>query len=171
MIDHNGYRPNVGIVICNKKGQVLWARRYGKNSWQFPQGGINPEETYEQAMYRELFEEVGLKRQDVTIIASTRYWLRYTLPKHFIRWYKKPTCIGQKQRWFLLQLICDDSVINMHSIITPEFDNWCWVSFWYPVRQIVSFKRDVYSQVMKEFSPFLILLRDINLTKKNIYIK
>ena len=56
MIDFDGYRPNVGIVICNRKGQVLWAKRYGQNSWQFPQGGINDNESAEQAMYRELYE-------------------------------------------------------------------------------------------------------------------
>ena len=65
MIDFDGYRPNVGIVICNRKGQVLWAKRYGQNSWQFPQGGINDNESAEQAMYRELYEEVGLQPKDV----------------------------------------------------------------------------------------------------------
>ncbi|CDL52407.1 Adenosine (5')-pentaphospho-(5'')-adenosine pyrophosphohydrolase [Klebsiella pneumoniae ISC21] len=83
MIDDDGYRPNVGIVICNRQGQVMWARRYGQHSWQFPQGGINPGESAEQAMYRELFEEVGLSRKDVRILASTRNWLRYKLPKRF----------------------------------------------------------------------------------------
>ena len=53
MIDFDGYRPNVGIVICNRKGQVLWAKRYGQNSWQFPQGGINDNESAEQAMRSE----------------------------------------------------------------------------------------------------------------------
>ena len=96
MIDDDGYRPNVGIVICNRQGQVLWARRYGQHSWQFPQGGINPGESPEQAMYRELFEEVGLSRKDVKILASTRNWLRYKLPKRLVRWDTKPVCIGQK---------------------------------------------------------------------------
>ena len=97
MIDDDGYRPNVGIVICNRQGQVLWARRFGQHSWQFPQGGINPGETAEQAMYRELFEEVGLHRKDVRILASTRNWLRYKLPKRLVRGDTKPVCIGQKQ--------------------------------------------------------------------------
>ena len=101
MIDDDGYRPNVGIVICNRQGQVLWARRYGQHSWQFPQGGINPGESPEQAMYRELYEEVGLQRKDVRLLASTRNWLRYKLPKRLVRWDTKPVCIGQKQRWFL----------------------------------------------------------------------
>lgn len=152
MIDDDGYRPNVGIVICNRQGQVLWARRYGQHSWQFPQGGINPGETAEQAMYRELFEEVGLSKKDVRILASTRNWLRYKLPKRLVRWDTKPVCIGQKQKWFLLQLMCNDADITMQRSSTPEFDGWRWVSFWYPVRQVVSFKRDVYRRVMKEFA-------------------
>ncbi|PHM36681.1 RNA pyrophosphohydrolase [Xenorhabdus innexi] len=152
MIDDDGYRPNVGIVICNRHGQVLWARRYGQHSWQFPQGGINLGESPEQAMYRELFEEVGLSRKDVRVLASTRSWLRYKLPKRLVRWDTKPVCIGQKQRWFLLQLLCSEKDINVQRSSTPEFDGWRWVSYWYPVRQVVSFKRDVYRRVMKEFS-------------------
>ncbi|MCR3755879.1 MAG: RNA pyrophosphohydrolase [Sodalis sp. Psp] len=157
MIDDNGYRSNVGIVICNLNGQVLWARRYGRHSWQFPQGGINSSETSEQAMYRELFEEVGLSCKDVRILASTHNWLRYKLPKRLVRWDTKPICIGQKQKWFLLQIICPDAYINIQSKGIPEFDSWRWVSFWYPVRQVVSFKRDVYRRVMKEFSGVIML--------------
>ncbi|MDF7681645.1 RNA pyrophosphohydrolase [Enterobacteriaceae bacterium ESL0689] len=152
MIDDDGYRPNVGIVICNRQGQVVWARRYGQHSWQFPQGGINPGESAEQAMYRELFEEVGLSRKDVRILAVTRNWLRYKLPKRLVRWDTRPVCIGQKQKWFLLQLISSDTTINMQASSIPEFDGWRWVSYWYPVRQVVSFKRDVYRRVMKEFA-------------------
>ncbi len=103
-------------------------------------------------MYRELFEEVGLSRKDVRILASTRNWLRYKLPKRLVRWDTKPVCIGQKQKWFLLQLIGSDAEINMQTSSTPEFDGWRWVSYWYPVRQVVSFKRDVYRRVMKEFA-------------------
>ena len=151
MIDDDGYRPNVGIVICNRHGQVMWARRYGQHSWQFPEGGMNRGQSPEQAMYRELFEEVGLSRKDVRILASTRNWLRYKLPKRLVRWDTKPVCIGQKQKWFLLQLMSNDAEINMQTCSTPEFDGWRWVSYWYPVRQVVSFKRDVYRRVMKEF--------------------
>ena len=160
MIDDDGYRPNVGIVICNRQGQVMWARRYGQHSWQFPQGGINPGESAEQAMYRELFEEVGLSRKDVRILASTRNWLRYKLPKRLVRWDTKPVCIGQKQKWFLLQLIGSDADVNMQTSSTPEFDGWRWVSYWYPVRQVVSFKRDVYRRVMKEFASVTMALAE-----------
>ncbi|RJG40113.1 RNA pyrophosphohydrolase [Motilimonas pumila] len=154
MIDADGYRPNVGIIICNQKGQVIWAKRYGQHSWQFPQGGVNNGESAEQAMYRELFEEVGLQKNDVKIVAVSRNWLRYKLPKRLVRWDSKPVCIGQKQKWFLLSLQTKESKINLGACGHPEFDDWRWVSYWYPVRQVVSFKRDVYRRVMKEFAPF-----------------
>ena len=155
MIDFDGYRPNVGIVICNRNGQVLWAKRCGQNSWQFPQGGINDNESTEQAMYRELYEEVGLQPKDVRILYVSKHWLRYKLPKRLLRYDSKPMCIGQKQRWFLLQLVCDEKSINMQTTKSPEFDGWRWVSFWYPVRQVVSFKKEVYRKAMKEFSGVL----------------
>src|SRR6188508_2152 len=113
MLDRDGYRPNVAIVIVNGRNLVFWGKRVREHSWQFPQGGINPGESPEQAMYRELFEEVGLQRKDVRILASTRNWLRYKLPKRLVRWDTKPVCIGQKQKWFLLQLISSDNDINM----------------------------------------------------------
>ena len=115
MIDSDGYRPNVGIVICNKYGQVLWAKRFGQNSWQFPQGGINEGENIETAMYRELFEEVGLTRKDVRVIWASKYWLKYKLPRRLVRENSgnQPVCIGQKQRWFLLQFIGDEASINL----------------------------------------------------------
>ncbi|MEG9533775.1 RNA pyrophosphohydrolase [Mannheimia indoligenes] len=156
MIDFDGYRPNVGIVICNKHGQVLWAKRFGQNSWQFPQGGINEGENIETAMYRELYEEVGLTKKDVRLLWASKYWLKYKLPKRLVRNEGSgPVCIGQKQRWFLLQLISDESLINLKTTKNPEFDGWRWVSFWYPVRQVVSFKRDVYRRAMKEFAQVL----------------
>ncbi|HAU92593.1 MAG: RNA pyrophosphohydrolase [Pseudomonadota bacterium] len=152
MIDTDGFRANVGIVICNKIGQVFWARRYGQHSWQFPQGGIDEGETVEQAMYRELHEEVGLTPKDVSILSVTRNWVRYKLPKRLIRQGSNPVCIGQKQKWFLLQLDCQDKDVDVLKSGHPEFDDWRWVSYWYPVRNVVSFKRDVYRRVMKEFA-------------------
>ena len=152
MIDAEGFRANVGIIICNEQGQVFWARRFGQHSWQFPQGGIDDGETPEQAMYRELWEEVGLKPEQVEIIYTSRQWLRYRLPKRLVRREQRPTCIGQKQKWFLLRLKCNETDVNVTQSSHPEFDDWRWVSFWYPVRQVVSFKREVYRRVLKEFS-------------------
>lgn len=154
MIDANGYRANVGIVISNGRGQVLLARRVGgADAWQFPQGGIDQHETPEQAMYRELHEEVGLLPEHVKLIAVTASWLNYKLPKQFIRERQSPLCIGQKQKWFLLQLIADDSAICLDAVNPAEFDHWEWVSYWYPLNQVIDFKRDVYRQALKELSP------------------
>ncbi|MFP3014421.1 MAG: RNA pyrophosphohydrolase [Arsenophonus sp.] len=172
MVNNDGYRQNVGIIICNQQSKLLLARRYGQHSWQFPQGGINPEESPEQAMYRELSEEVGLCSRDVRILTFTRNWLRYKLPKHLVRLDTKPICIGQTQRWFLLQLVCNEQNINVQTSKTPEFDSWCWVSYWYPIRQVISFKRNVYQRVMKEFAPIVMSLqRDITRQKNNIRYK
>ena len=156
MIDGDGFRPNVGIVICNRKGQVLWARRYGQHSWQFPQGGVDKGETPEQSMYRELYEEIGLRPEHVTLLAVTRHWLKYKLPKRLVRWDSNPVCIGQKQKWFLLRLETEhEPCIAFGCHGQPEFDDWRWVSYWYPVRQVVSFKREVYRRVLKEFAPIV----------------
>lgn len=153
MIDAKGYRSNVGMIICNDQGQVLWARRIGgANNWQFPQGGINEGETPEQALYRELEEEVGLSQGHVDILAVTRGWLSYKLPKQFIREHQHPLCIGQKQKWFLLKLSASDQEINVSAGAPAEFDDWRWVSYWYPVNQVVDFKRGVYRRALKELS-------------------
>ncbi len=150
MIDSEGYRANVGIVICNPQGELLWAKRIGQQAWQFPQGGINDNESLEEALYRELDEEVGLAATDVEILHQTSEWLRYRLPKNFIRYHRDPLCIGQKQKWFLLRLTSDDSKVALHKSGEPEFDDWRWVSYWYPLNQVIEFKRNVYRQALKE---------------------
>ncbi|MHA7815911.1 MAG: RNA pyrophosphohydrolase [Pseudohaliea sp.] len=156
MIDAQGFRPNVGIVIANDHGQLLWARRVGgRDAWQFPQGGINRGEKPEQALYRELEEEVGLGPEAVEIMACTRGWLRYRLPKRFIRKHQDPVCIGQKQKWYLLRLVADESAIRLDHNARPEFDHWQWVSYWYPLGQVVYFKRDVYRRALHELAPTL----------------
>lgn len=153
MIDSDGFRPNVGIILTNQSGQVLWARRIGQDAWQFPQGGIRPQETPLDALYRELREEVGLNPQDVDVIACTRGWLKYRLPKRMIRHNALPICIGQKQKWFLLRMLCPDEQVVLTESEDPEFDGWEWVSYWYPLAKVVSFKRDVYRQALAELAP------------------
>ncbi len=156
MIDSQGYRANVGIIITNRKGEVCWCRRFGQDSWQFPQGGMDQGETPEEAMYRELNEEVGLQPEDVKVIGVTKNWLKYNLPKQLIRQHSKPLCIGQKQRWFLLRLKSDETNLKFDQHQKPEFDGWQWVSYWYPTRRVVAFKRDVYRLALKELLPLLI---------------
>lgn len=144
MIDSDGYRSNVGIILSNQEGQVLWARRMGQDAWQFPQGGINEHEDAEQAMYRELWEEIGLQAQDVKILASTSSWLRYKLPNRMVRRYSQPVCIGQKQKWFLLRLTSEEERLKLDVSSRPEFDHWKWVDYWYPLNNVVYFKKRVY---------------------------
>jgi len=150
MIDSQGYRANVGIVISNAWGDLLWAKRIGQSAWQFPQGGIRQNESPEQALFRELKEEVGLTERDVSVIHETRDWLRYELPENYIRYNRDPLCIGQKQKWFLLNLECEDSSIELSRTAQPEFDDWQWVSYWYPLNQVIEFKREVYRQALHE---------------------
>jgi len=151
MIDSKGFRPNVGIIVCNPEGQLLWARRIGQDSWQFPQGGIHSGERLQQAMYRELKEEVGLESDDVEVLSSTRDWLYYQLPRRFIRQNASPVCIGQKQKWFLLALQGDERRISLsNNDEAPEFDDWRWVSYWYPLGQVIEFKREVYRKALLE---------------------
>lgn len=155
MIDSDGYRPNVGIILSNSAGKLFWARRIGQDAWQFPQGGIRSDETPEEAMYRELGEEVGLEAAHVEIIGVTRGWLRYRLPKRFIRRHSKPICIGQKQVWFLLRFLAQDSEVRLDLTSHPEFDHWRWVDYWHPVNEVVHFKRDVYSRALQELAHLL----------------
>ena len=150
MIDSNGFRPNVGIIICNKLGQLLWAKRIKQDAWQFPQGGIKEAETTEEALFRELSEEVGLCKDDVRILSQTSEWLKYRLPKPYIRQKKGRTCIGQKQKWFLLGLQTEEDRVDLENTLQPEFDDWCWVNYWYPVNQVVDFKRSVYRKALIE---------------------
>lgn len=156
MVDSDGFRPNVGMVLTNAQGHVLWARRVGgHDAWQFPQGGIQAEESVEDALFRELYEEVGLSEPQVEILARTKGWLRYRLPKRLRRHNSTPGFVGQKQTWFLLRLLDEDASVRMDCGDKPEFDYWRWVTYWYPLTQVVAFKRDVYRRALAELAPHL----------------
>jgi len=155
VIDSDGYRANVGIILSNQHGQLLWAQRMGQDAWQFPQGGVNLEETAEQAMYRELWEEIGLNNDDVDLIGSTSSWLRYKLPKRMVRRHSQPVCIGQKQKWFLLRLAAEESRVNLQATDSPEFEGWKWVDYWYPVDQVVYFKKRVYRCALQQLNQYI----------------
>jgi len=152
-IDSDGFRANVGIILSNDEGKLLLAGRIGSKGWQFPQGGMQEGESPEEAMYRELQEEVGLQVGDVDVLGSTNDWLRYRLPKKFVRYHSKPLCIGQKQRWFMLRLIGSDDSVRVDRSATPEFDRWRWVEFWRPVNDVIYFKRRVYARALHELGP------------------
>ena len=102
-IDEDGYRANVGIIVANDSAKLLLAGRAGRKGWQFPQGGVAPGETAEQAMFRELEEELGLSADDVELLGCTSDWIPYRLPDRYVRRNSRPICIGQKQRWFAHQ--------------------------------------------------------------------
>lgn len=155
MINNRGYRLGVGIIIVNKENQVFWGKRVGnKDAWQFPQGGVLPYETLEETMYRELKEEVGLSPEDVVILGVTRRWLHYKLPTHLRRYFQSPLCIGQKQKWFLLRLVSGEDKICLEQE-SPEFGAWKWVDYWYPVQNVVFFKKQIYHQALTDLEPFL----------------
>lgn len=152
-IDAEGFRANVGIIVCDAGGRVLVGGRVGQDAWQFPQGGIRKNESPRRAMYRELREEIGLRPADVAVLGHTADWLRYRLPQQYVRRRKRPVCIGQKQRWFLLRLLVDDSQLKLDTTVTPEFDRWRWVDYWQPLEDVIFFKREVYREALRQLGP------------------
>lgn len=155
VIDRAGYRLNVGIILVNESDRVFWGRRQGHDAWQFPQGGLATGETAIQAMFRELREEVGLDKEDVEVLGSTRRWLKYRLPRQYLRHGSEPLVIGQKQKWFLLRIVSSEQKVRLDLSDSPEFDSWRWIDFFEPEQQVIYFKRQVYSQALKELEPLL----------------
>ena len=149
-IDSQGFRANVGIVLMRDGGELFLGGRRDGRGWQFPQGGVRRHEHPEQALFRELHEEVGLGPADVELLASTARWLRYRLPRQYVRRRGSPLCIGQKQRWFLLRMLADESSLNFEATAEPEFDSGRWVDYWSPVREVIYFKRAVYARALQE---------------------
>ena len=155
MIDRDGYRPNVGIILCNVRNEVFWGKRIKEHAWQFPQGGIKTGETPEQAMFRELKEEVGLDPCHVKILGRTREWLRYEVPQTWVRREARSQYRGQKQIWFLLRLIGRDCDVCLRHSEHPEFDAWRWHDYWVPLDSVIEFKRDVYQRALQELVRYL----------------
>jgi putative (di)nucleoside polyphosphate hydrolase len=152
MLDREGYRPNVGIILTNQRNEVFWGKRIREHSWQFPQGGIKKGESPEQAMFRELQEETGLLPEHVRILGRTRDWLRYDVPKQWVRREWRGTYRGQKQIWYLLRLVGRDSDVCLRATEKPEFDAWRWSSYWIPLDSVIEFKRGVYEQALTELA-------------------
>jgi putative (di)nucleoside polyphosphate hydrolase len=149
-VDSDGFRANVGIVLMRPSGEVFLGGRVGGRGWQFPQGGVRRGEQVEEALYRELNEEVGLNAGDVSVLGATRGWLRYRLPKEKIR----NRVIGQKQRWYLLRFTADEARLRFDATTTPEFEQWRWVDYWSPVREVVYFKRRVYVRALHDLAQY-----------------
>ena len=149
MVDR-AYRSNVGIIVANKHGKLLLCKRKGMNSWQFPQGGIDYGENPLKAAIRELKEEVGITSKSVKLIEYLDNWLKYDIPKKSRR--RKlinSNFKGQKQKWFLFK-ITEDVEITFENDPDNEFDDFKWVSYWYPLNVIVSFKEKVYCEALNK---------------------
>lgn len=155
MLDREGYRPNVGIILTNENHQVFWGKRLHEEAWQFPQGGMKPGESPETAMYRELLEETGLLPQQVKILGRTRDWLHYDVPHNWVRKEWRGAYRGQKQIWFLLRLVGYDEDISLRASSQPEFDDWRWYEYWAPIDDVIAFKQNVYAKALTELSRFL----------------
>jgi putative (di)nucleoside polyphosphate hydrolase len=155
MLDRDGYRPNVGIILANARNEVFWGKRVQQHAWQFPQGGIKAGETPAQAMYRELEEEIGLAPGHVRILGRTRDWLRYEVPEKWSRHDGRQAYRGQKQIWFLLRMAGRDCDVKLRGSGHPEFDAWRWHDYWVPVESVIEFKREVYRQVLLELHRYL----------------
>ena len=153
VIDSDGFRTNVGIILMRDDGEVFLGRRTGGRGWQFPQGGVRVGEKLEDAVFRELHEEIGVSRTDVELLGRTNRWLRYRLPARYIRRNQHPVCIGQKQRWFLLRLKNADVAFDLKRTPDPEFDSWRWAPYWEPVKEVIYFKRPVYARALTELAP------------------
>jgi putative (di)nucleoside polyphosphate hydrolase len=156
MIDQDGYRLGVGFILqqasTERLGKILLAERLGKpGAWQFPQGGIQPNERPIEAMYRELYEELGLQPEDVVILKESGDWHRYELPDAY-QIIEGERVKGQTQRWFLLKLMSDDHRINLSSTDVQEFGAWRWANYWEILDTVVEFKRALYQAVLTEFA-------------------
>lgn len=152
MLDREGYRPNVGIILLNSRNEVFWGKRIREHAWQFPQGGIKHGESPEQAMFRELHEELGLRPEHVRVVGRTRGWLRYDVPRHWVKREWRGTYKGQKQIWYLLRMVGRDCDVCLRATEKPEFDAWRWSDYWVPLEAVIEFKREVYQLALTELA-------------------
>jgi putative (di)nucleoside polyphosphate hydrolase len=148
-----GYRPCVGIMLLNGRGEVFVARRsdVAGAAWQMPQGGIDEGEDPRTAALRELKEEIGTDKAE--ILAESKGWLRYDLPAELLKAARHGPWRGQRQKWFVMRFTGEDSDIALDTGHEhPEFNVWKWVDVQQLPDLIVSFKRQVYLDLLAEFS-------------------
>jgi len=151
-MNDKSYRKNVGLIVLNTSRKLLLCRRKHEKTWQFPQGGIDQGETPAKAAYRELWEEVGIKKTQTRPITESIGWHSYELPPELRKRSRSlKSFIGQTQKWFMLECR-SDPIINFSIDEHQEFDRYAWVSYWYPLTKIVSFKKPVYQSVLNEFA-------------------
>ena len=150
------YRPCVGLMVVNTRKNFFTAQRldFTSTAWQMPQGGIDEGEEALHAAYRELSEETSITENDVELLAVSRDWFSYDLPKELVSRLWNGLYRGQKQKWFLMRFIGNDDDINLNTEI-PEFSCWRWSTRQQLIESIVPFKKDLYRAVLKEFQPLL----------------
>ena len=150
---HLPYRDGVGIMLLNTQGKVFVAKRLDTlaEAWQMPQGGIDAGELPQAAALRELTEETGIPANNVTILAESADWYRYNLPDDLIPIIWKGQYRGQQQKWFVLRLDGDDSLIDITAHEHPEFSEWKWIKMHELPEVIVPFKRELYAALVAEF--------------------
>lgn len=150
------YRPCVGIMLVNPRGQIFVGQRKDRDTaaWQMPQGGVDPGEKTLDAAKRELWEETGVVESLITVEAESQALIRYDLPAEIVPKIWKGRYRGQEQKWFLFRFHGRDSDINI-ATGHPEFTQWKWMPKHDLVDNIVPFKREVYAQVLAEFAPKL----------------
>ena len=145
------YRKCVGLMILNNNKEILVGKRIDHPSgfWQMPQGGIDEHEKPEDAIWREMMEEIGTNK--AKLIKESNKWVNYEIPNDTLKtlpWGHK--YIGQTQKWFAFQFTGKDSDINVETK-NPEFSEWKWAKINSIVDNIVPFKKDVYSTILEEF--------------------
>jgi len=148
------YRPGVGVVLINKRGDVFIARRNDVrgNAWQMPQGGIDQGETPDRAAFRELKEEIGT--DNAKLVAQSKQWLYYDVPASIAKKAWSGRWKGQRQKWFLMLFTGSDSEIDV-ATNHPEFDSWRWTSVDELESLAVSFKKKLYASLLEEFAPLI----------------
>ena len=146
------YRSGIGIVLVNKNREIFVGKRIDNNSnaWQMPQGGIDVGESEDEAMIRELREETGIIESNIKLLQESHSYFYYNLPYKLQKKFWGGKYLGQRQRWYLLEFTGDENAINVRTE-HPEFSDWKWVSKEEVTRNVVSFKRQLYKDVIEEF--------------------